>query len=188
MNSQHKRNPSVLAPHPRVTAARLEATCLEANNRLTPAFLRTALHLSKDPEPRFSWVNRRRTSNAPAAPSIEIVHLAQRALCDAVLSGDRDQMEKTAIEVQSLCEEMLAAMLAPYHTAVNGETTITASALAAHKEVSEAAHAIAIALVTKSPGDVERAVRESKEADVALDAFRDTARQQVHTAAVRALR
>lgn len=193
--NQHEIGSTVLAPrsatthaasatHPRLTERRLVAACQAANDRLTPAFLRVATHLARDPEPRHAWANRRRASNPLPCPSFNLVQYTQRALLEAVLSGDRDAIEKTALEVEALGAEMLAAMLAPYTAYAHGEPSFITSGLAATKEVSEASAATTRALVTRSAGDIEAALHESIEAVVAIESFCEAAR---HEAAPRRL-
>lgn len=184
--SQHEPRADVLAArprtnpssseHPKMVERRLSAACHAHNDRLTGAFLRVASYLPRDPEPRMAWVNRRRASNPLACPSLNIVQLAQRAMLDAILTGDRTIREETALAIDALGEELKAAMLAPYQAWANGEPSAIDAGMIASKETSEALHALTVALGTRSPGDYERAIKEANEATAALKPFCEAAR------------
>jgi len=181
----HATPTAATKPHPRLSARRLNAECEEANRRLTPAFLRIVLHLPRDPEPRFAWTNRRRASNPLPAPSQNLVEYAQAAMLEALATDDAAVIESTALEINALGSEILSAMLTPYRIWANGDVSITSAGLDALREISEASPAIALALVTKSTGDVERAVHGSVRAIGALEPFCQIARRSTASVASR---
>lgn len=177
---QHKKTRGVLPTHAHTTQdrfieRRVVAAADQADAAAMASFNRLTKHLEKDPEPRFLFANRRRSANALACPGMDAVRAARITMRAALASGNAKVIEATAIEIDAFFAELHAAALVAYHEFSN-TPSLAETALSGIKEVGEATHAVAEALVTRSPGDIERALVEATEAEVALHRFTEVAR------------
>lgn len=140
---------------------------------LTTAFLAIPRHLSSRPEPRHVFDNV--GCNGRVAPrGADLIETCQVAMRAAIATGDAATIELTQVEIiayydvclsQALCESPL----------IDG-VAMPEAAVAAAKETAEALAAIADAGTTRTPAAIERATKESGEAIVSLELFRQSAR------------
>ena len=144
--------------------------------RLDTAFLAIVADLKCVPSPRHPFDNRRREGNTFAPVGSDAVAIGQTVMSAAIQTGDRTVIESTAQRIRHWVAEIEAAMLVDYNARANAAPCIQSIGLTAHKEVGEAAHAMTHAMVSRSPGDAERAIQEANEARVALGEFVTTAR------------
>lgn len=143
MTSQHRKPGLVLLQHQRAE-----------DRRLTSAFDSLRKHLGKDPHPTL-WRNRRRKYNALRVPGLDAVRVTELVLNSAVATRDVRIIEATALECDHYWDTLRARGMQPYYEFANGDLSMQAEGLTAHRELADTQHSIAELLSYRSTACVD---------------------------------
>jgi hypothetical protein len=126
---------------------------------LREAFMRTVAALPKRPEPSDPWDCRGRGSNKADHPAIKAVALCRAAYRDAVATKDTDTMRLTRLAIEAYWAECCEASLD-----VGAVVELAPAVSDVVREECEAVSAIVAANETKSPGALDYAKQQVREA------------------------
>lgn len=144
-----------------------------AERRLRTAFLALVQFLPTRPEPRHIFDNVARASNPLPPKGSDLAEVYDSVMRAAVATKDHQVIERTQFMIISFHDELLAQGLKS--SPLLAQTAFAESACHAIEETSRALSDIGKAGTTRSESTIELAVKESGEAMVALEEFRESA-------------
>lgn len=144
--------------------------------RLRAAFLRLVKHLPARPEPRHIFDNVARASNPLPPKGSDLAQVYQNVMQSAIATKDHAVIERTQFMIVEFHDELLAYGLRGSPLLVSG--AIEDTACQAIEKTAHALTAIGVAGHSHSSGAMDEAARESGEAIVALEIFRERTASQ----------